>query len=656
MANKDETSKSSTPADDKAYQEAIEEKVRQMLDPEIKDAGEPAATAPELQTDASDDEVESGPTAEATDPTEAHDTTDEPDSSDADQVEEDEASSPQTDKAVDDIIAAASDELMAAKDEELAAAFDNKKPSFGQRLKAAWSNWWHNPLKRRATLTVLVLLLMTVFTVPASRYFLLNTAGVRSSASLTVLDASTQQPLKNVDVKLGSHTGRTDSEGQVKFQHVRLGNATLTLEKRAFAPLEKQVTIGWGSNPLDSMSIEPVGSQYTILVTDYLSSQPVAKAEASSGEADAQSDEAGKITLTLDVSDDTSSTEVTVSADGYREEKVTLNLDTTESVQLQLVPERAHVFVSKRSGKYDVYRIDADGRNESVILAGSGTERDDLVLVPHPSENFVALVSTRENVRNEDGFLLSTLTLIDLSDNTPSKIAQSERIQIVDWVGKRLVYVQIASGASASDPKRHRLMSYDLESGESKEIAAANYFNDVLAANGSVYYAPSNAYSTGPVEGFFKINADGSQKQTAYSEEVWNTFRTEYDKLVLSVAQDWYDYQISSNKVSQLSGEPANLQSRVYIDSPDRQHSLWVDTRDGKGVLLVYNLSTRDDDVVHEQSGLTNPVRWLNDNSVVFRVSTSQETADYVMSLNGGEPKKLRDVTNTAGVDRWYYY
>src|SRR5207237_195504 len=167
--------------------------------------------------------------------------------------------------------------------------------------------------------------------------------------------------------------------------------------------------------------------------------------------------------------------------------------------------------------------------------------------------------------------------------------------------------------------------------------------------------APSSAY-TNDKASLFKVNADGSSRQTAYNSEVWNVYRTEYDKLILAVAQDWYDYKISDGKTSKLGGEPGNLTSRIYVDSPDHTRSLWVENRDGKGVLLAYNLASGNDKTLLEKSGLSTPVRWLSNNAIVFRVSTPQETADYVMSLDGGEPKKLKDVTNTAGIDRWYYY
>lgn len=551
---------------------------------------------------------------------------------------------PETEQAVDDIVA--------TQDE---APEEQPDPPTKKAKKHRLFGWWHKPLVRRVVLLGLFLAIVAGFTVPSSRYFMLNTAGVRSSASVVVLDGSTQQPLKNVEVTLGSLAATTDKEGQAQFKNVRLGSQKLVIEKRAFASKERMVTIGWGSNPLEPQAIKPVGSQYRFNVTDFLSEKPVDKVEAVSGLASALSDEKGVLVLTLEDTAELTQAEVTLEADGYRKETLTINVASTETTDVQLVPGRSHVFISKRSGRYDVYKIDADGKNEEKVLAGSGIERDDLVLVRHASKDFAALVSTRENVRSSSGYLLSTLTLIDVADKSPTKVAQSERIQIIDWIGDRLVYVQIASGASASDPRRHRLMSYDLNSGQSKELASANYFNDVLAINGTIFYAPSGMYQTGQ-PALYKINADGGAKQTALGEEVWNIFRTDYDKLVLAVNQQWYEYQISSNKATKLGGEPANLETRVYVDSLDRKQSLWIDQRDGEGVLLSYNQAAKSEKVIHQRSGLANPVQWLSNNAIVFRVRTTGETADYVMSLDGGEPKKLKNVTNTAGVDRWYYY
>jgi hypothetical protein len=73
-------------------------------------------------------------------------------------------------------------------------------------------------------------------------------------------------------------------------------------------------------------------------------------------------------------------------------------------------------------------------------------------------------------------------------------------------------------------------------------------------------------------------------------------------------------------------------------------------------VLLAYDVESNKDNTVRTQGGLKQPVRWLSNNSIVYRINTESETADYAMNLDGGEPVKIRDVANTSGINTWYYY
>lgn len=557
-----------------------------------------------------------------------------------------------TEEAVSDIIAKEGDALLKAEDDKNAAAFvPEPKPKFSQRLKGF--------LSKKSVRWIAFLFLVSIIAVaavlPNARYAVLNAAGVRSAASLTVLDESTQQPLKGVKVTLANVTAESDQEGKVSFTGLKLGQTNLVVEKRAFAPVTRPIIIGWGSNPLGDFSLAPTGTQYRFVVTDFLSGKPVAKVEAVSNEASAISNEKGEIRLTIDQQDDTPR-DIVITGQGYREERFALDLNQKEQIALQLVPARKHVFISNRNGRYDVYKVDADGKNEALVLPGTGSEREDMVLVSHPNEEAVAIVSTRDNKRNKDGFLLSTLTVASLNEQTAKAVVTSERVQIIDWVGTRIVYVQIKEGASGDSPDRHKLVSYDYKSQEFKELGSSNYFNDVQVAGGKVYVAPSSTYSDSTTSSLFRIEADGSNKQTVINKEVWNIFRTSFDKLTLAVQQDWYELRIGELKPGKVSGPPPTQSSRIYIASPDTTRSLWVDTRDGKGVLLMHTTEGNKEDVVRTQGGLKQPVRWLTNSTIVYRINTESETADYVLNLDGGEPKKIRDVTNTSGINAWYYY
>lgn len=567
-----------------------------------------------------------------------------------------------TAKAVDEIIATDADELLAARDRGAVSAgtvpAEQKAPSKPRKgIGGFFKAWWHSKRYRYATLAVLFVALAAAGTVPASRYFVLNSVGVRSAASVTVLDETTGQPLKNAEFSVAGKSGRTDREGTAKLSDLRLGRHTMTVKKVAFAEVAQPLTLGWGSNPLGEFRLKPVGSQYKIEVVDFLSKKPVSKVEASSGEANALSNEKGEIVLTVPhESTDQEKIEVQLSGEGLRTENIALPPGKKDTELVAMVPERKHVFISNRSGTYDLYKVDADGKNEEKVLSGTGSERPDAIAVAvHPTKNVAALVSARDSSRNKDGFVLSSLTMVNLSDNSTKKVTQSERIQLIGWIDNKLAYVAITEGASAASPNRHRLISYDLNAAAETELASTNYFNDIMLVDKSIYYTPASYKVNGPV-GLFKTNADGTDKKTIYDQEVWNLFRTSYGKLSVSKGQDWFDLHLNTDVMEPAASAPPVLKTRIYVPSPDNSISLWTDERDGKGVLLSYDPSTKKDEILRAQSGLKNPIRWLSDRHVIYRVNNGQETADYVFNTEGGEPRKIVDVTDTAGIDRWYYY
>ncbi len=565
---------------------------------------------------------------------------------------------PETDKLVDEIVADEADRLLAAEDQAAGAVLPpllTAAPRPTSKLKTFFKAWWGNKRYRRLTYIGLLIIAAGLLITPSSRYFVLNTAGVRASTSLTVVDTKTNQPLKNVVIGLSGKTTKTNKDGQARLQQIKLGSQILTVRKVGFAESRQSLTIGWGSNPQGSVKILAVGSRYTLNLRDFLSDKPIAKAEATSGEASARANGRGELVLTVPQTE-APELEIRVTADNHRTEILKIPNQTKSSQTIKMSPARKVVFVSKRAGKYDIYKIDADGQNEQKLLAGTGTEQPDtMALAPHPSKEIVGFVATRDNVRNKDGFLLSTLNLINISDGAATKLGQSERIQILGWVGDRLIYVKIAEGESAASPKRHRLISYDLSAKQEKELASTNYFNDVMIAGGVIYYSPA-IYKINGAIGFFRIDPDGSSKKTISPKEAWNLFRTNFDTISVSLGQEWYEYHLPDGKFTKASGAPPALASRLYVEGPDNKRSLWSEDRDGKGTLLAYDHAKKSDKVLHAQSGLKTPIRWLDDDHLIFRVAGSSETADYVMSLSGGQPKKIADVTNIAGAERWYYY
>ncbi|HET7673651.1 MAG TPA: hypothetical protein VFK11_04030 [Candidatus Saccharimonadales bacterium] len=566
---------------------------------------------------------------------------------------------PATGRAVDDIVQKESDRMLAmedAKAELLAEGTAEIDRGFFSRLKGGIGAFWRNKWTRWMTLLILLSAVIAGAVMPQSRYFILNAAGVRASLSLRVVDDKTRQPLKNVEVSIDDLTAKTDKAGNVKLEQIKLGEQILSVKKPAFADINRDIVVGWGSNPLGDVGMTAVGSRYKFEIVDYVSGKAVTSAEAVSGDASARADKKGEIILVV-ADQDESDVTVHINAKGYREAKLNLKVGDKQSHLIKLVPDKKHAFVSKRSGKYDLYKIDADGKNEQVVLEGTGEESEDgIFILPDGNSNLIAYVSTRGDKHSDDGTVLSDLMLIDLGDNSVKTVDYSERIQPIGFIGGKLVYARIVPNEADDSSSRQQIIAYDVQSKEQKVLTKANYFNDLIAVKGAVYYAPS-AYKSSK-KGFFSINPDGSGKKSISGDEAWSIFRTTYDKLDVAVGeeQDWYEYDTVSGSFNALNSPPPSQKSRLYTESPDGKKAAWVDERDGKGVLIIYDISAGQDNVLYTQSGLSNPVSWLDDQHLVYRVSTSAETADYVISISGGKPKKIRDVTNTAGLDRWYYY
>jgi hypothetical protein len=155
----------------------------------------------------------------------------------------------------------------------------------------------------------------------------------------------------------------------------------------------------------------------------------------------------------------------------------------------------------------------------------------------------------------------------------------------------------------------------------------------------------------------YRINPDGTNKQAILKKEGWNLFRSDYDMISISSEQKWYTYKFGDKEAIEAKGAPAVLKSRLYVNSPDASASIRSEERDGKGVLLLRDIGAKTESAKVTKSGLQAPYYWLNDTYIVYRVSVQgQETADYVWSTAGGEAKKVTDVANISGIDRWYYY
>lgn len=548
-----------------------------------------------------------------------------------------------TDAAVDDIVAHEADEVLEAEDAAVNHVVEASKRGFWGSI-GHFFGWFFKTSKGRwLTFWLIILVSATVATIPTARYWVLNTAGVRARASVIIVDELTQLPLKNVQVTVGFRSQQTAADGSATFTKLRLGKAAFIVVQPGFAGLQQQITIGWGSNPQGVISLKATGARYTIQVHDYISDKPIAGVLATSSDATALSDQNGKIILTLEHVAD-SATPISLSKDGYRIEKVTLK-PASQTTTVALVLARKAVFINKASGKYDVYKSDIDGANRELLLAATGNESSTSSLVTSPDGTHAALVSTRDNQHDASGQLLSALTLLDVNNSTAVTLGHADELQLLDWIGTRLIFKQINTDSGTSALNRYSIISYDYASNSRVQLAAAPKLNAVFSAQGVIYYAIAADENNGSLKpGLYKVNPDGNSGQVVYDQEVLSGLRTDYNTLSLQTASGWLAYNLSGGGHSTMSG-PASFTNRLYVEKADNTYSLWV----SQGVLLDYDVTAAKDTTLQNQTGLSYPLRWLTDEAITYRVVTSTETADYVVALSGGSPHKIADVANTNG-------
>src|SRR5690606_5198658 len=104
---------------------------------------------------------------------------------------------------------------------------------------------------------------------------------------------------------------------------------------------------------------------------------------------------------------------------------------------------------------------------------------------------------------------------------------QSERYQIIGWVNDRLLYAFQNPGVKSDSKDRYKLMSYDYQTGQSTELAASNYFNDMLIAGDYLFYAPATVAEDKPEQklGLYQVKVDGNDKKVLTEDETWSIFR-----------------------------------------------------------------------------------------------------------------------------------
>lgn len=556
---------------------------------------------------------------------------------------------PETDAAVVAIVRQEADQLLESNaplkrtssesEADAEPAYDEiHKP--GQRAA-----WWTRPWIRRLSVVILLLLCCIVLFWPTSRYTLLNMTGVRSSASVTVVDGSTGQPLKNVVVVIGDKQTKTNADGLAVFSGIQLGKQVMHIERVAFARVTKELTIGWGSNPLGQVGLQATGATYMFSVTDFASGKPLEHAEIVSGEASAFSDKKGRVTLTID-KPRTMTMTATMQLKGYRKEMIQFDLLSKKITEVIAVPSHPIVYVADGANTYNLMKVDSDGKNRKLLLAGTGNERSEMSVASSPDGQQAALVSSRSTKRDPKGAILDTLTVVNVQTSQAVSIDDAQSIKLINWVGATLIYLASYDASNATATARQRIIAYDTDNQSRAVLATGDVFSSVLSSEDYLYYAVNAVENT--TASYTRIRLDGGGKYVLLNEPVARVVRASYDQLSLQTEKSWYNYKIGGTKLEKTD-EPDALTNQRYVRGPGGKQ-LRISTQNARDVLTVYQPMNSSETALTTEDGAVQAVTWLNETTVTYTRDVGGQTTVYTKSLLGGQATKVADGAITRGL------
>lgn len=546
------------------------------------------------------------------------------------------------------------------------AGVNKPEPEMHINQPRGWFKRFITSKKLWLTLLILLVVLIGAWFVQPSRVWIVNTLGLHVPVTVSTKTAAvTGKPsavLQKTTVNLNNLQASSDDSGQAKFNSP-YGQANIKAQKPGY----KDATVsefydfdpffgllgGKSSNQTQvDLQLVSVGIPVKFKAVSWLTGKPIIDGSFKVGDVVAKSDDQG--TISLDVAPtDAKTVTVSATAAGYADKQVQLKIQADPVQQITMVPAGKDYFISKSSGQLGVYSSDLDGNNVQQVIAPSANETSGIDFSVSPSGKYAVLASTREAKRNASNNLVQKLYVVNLVSGSLTSVDEGLWFDFADWSGDTLAYTTSADSAA------QRLASIDASTGKKTDLSSAASYGQVRVSLNSAIYtlshaAGSAAADTDPVLNIVPL-AGGTEKNIG--NKVGVVTQTDYDRIVYQGSDNaWHEYNVNTSASSNVSA-PSSA-NRVFLgaNSADGQNRLFVDKVDGVTTLFAKSVANGKEQKLYGASGLTKPVRWSG-NLVVFRVSDSTQTADYVTSLDSGQTaKKVGDATASTSPQSNAYF
>jgi Tol biopolymer transport system component len=358
---------------------------------------------------------------------------------------------------------------------------------------------------------------------------------------------------------------------------------------------------------------------------------------------------------------------LTFSKTGYAEKAIkatvldaALTVDATE-----LVPKGQIIFVSNReAGKRGLFVTNYDGSDQKAFVARSG-DGEDYGQSISPDGKWVVFSSTRDGVKNSYGNSLARLYIVGRDGSGLKKVNDDVSHEDLVWSSNsRFLYYRAYSDAQQTTAVNR---FYDTQKGVVLDLGETSISTVTFSHDGnSVVYILSK-YGENDLPTYTNylkfLNVATGERKTIVTK-TGNPFSDpnfttddkslEYEQIIESTR---HRYRVTTNDGTETSIDLPTVDGKVYWPSPDGLLKAFLDVRDGKRDLFLVDKNGKNEKRL-SKLGVANqylPITWDdNGHYVIFAVTREDENAVYIVSLDGGDPKKVTDFSAGSGYPGYY--
>jgi len=458
-------------------------------------------------------------------------------------------------------------------------------------------------------LGLLVVILLVLFAIPATRYSILGTF-LKKSVQITIVDSITNKPVTQATVAIGDKSITTSSSGKAELLDIPVGEYTIVVTKNYYKDTSMGYTVPVLGNPeAKTMSLEATGRQVQVSVTNKVTKSPLAEVAINVGDTAAITDAQGVATIVLPA--DKQTLPGTLSRRDYNGADVTITvIDQSDANNFALTPSGKLYYLSNQTGKIDVMKANLDGEDAQVVVAGTGNEyTESTTLLAARDWSYLALLARRDSDKKSQLFLLDTKTdslkLIDEGDVDFGPVG---------WSDHNFIYQVNRQNKKAWESGRQALKSYNADTGKivtiDESVASGSNDYDFRAEHlGRPYILEEKVIYTktwwrghysspaderaaivesAPDGGNKRVLKEFSMERYANIDQRLYKPQEVYFRVAIDDNQPSF-YEYENGKILDISNNDAHFYSQypTYLISPSGQKVFWYEIRDGKNTLFV---------------------------------------------------------------------